>query len=92
MRPAATAQETHAWLPAVPRPPLNPAADTGLDQVHVHSHFLFKLLYEASSGKVWAHWQSNCADAKVTRPISYEELVKRVEVDLLPSLPTRSVC
>ena len=48
--------------------------------------YLYKLVYDAHTGKAWAHWQSNSDDAKTTRPISYQELVKRVGMDLLPSL------
>lgn len=54
--------------------------------VAVPSH-LFKLVYEPETGKSWAHWQENAPGATVGRPISYDEVVKRSGVDLLPAPP-----
>jgi endonuclease G len=56
----------------------------GAGGVAVPSH-LFKLVYDPSTGKSWAHWQQNSPEATVGRPISYEELVKRTGIELLPA-------
>lgn len=56
----------------------------GAGGVAVPSH-LFKLVYDAETGRSWAHWQQNSATAKVERPISYEELARRSGMALLPS-------
>ncbi len=55
----------------------------GDNQVWVPQH-LFKLVYDPSTGRAWAHWQDNTADARVGKPISYEDLVKRTGVEFLP--------
>jgi len=57
----------------------------GRNRVGVPSH-LFKLVYDPAQKKVWAHWLENSDSAKVGKPISYEELVKRVGVEFLPVL------
>jgi endonuclease G, mitochondrial len=57
----------------------------GANSVHVPTH-LFKLVYDESTGKAWAHWQSNSADTRAGRPISYAELTQRVGVRLLPGV------
>lgn len=62
------------------------AADTetvGNNQVRVPS-FLYKLVYDAQSQRAWAHWQANDDAARVTQPISYEELVRRTGIEFLP--------
>lgn len=46
--------------------------------------YLYKLVYDASTGRSWVHWQANSANAKVGAPISYEELVKRTGIRFLP--------
>ena len=46
--------------------------------------YLYKLVYDATTNKVWAHWQSNQEGASAGRPISYQELVKRTGVEFLP--------
>ena len=61
----------------------------GANQVHVPTH-LFKLVYDPSSNKSWAYWQSNSHDAKVNPPISYSELEKRLGIALLPHLKKTS--
>lgn len=52
------------------------------DGVRVPSH-LYKLVYDATTGKSWAHWQANHSSTKSGAPISYEELVKRTGVQFL---------
>lgn len=54
----------------------------GTNGVWVPSH-LFKLVYDPSTGKAWAHWQANDDATTVTPPISYAELVQRTGVDWL---------
>lgn len=61
------------------------ARTIGAGQVTVPSH-LFKLVYDPSTGKRWAHWQSNGPEATVGPPLSYEEVVRRTGMDLLPVL------
>ena len=46
--------------------------------------YLYKLVYDATTNKAWAHWQANCEGETVGRPISYQELVKRTGVEVLP--------
>lgn len=46
--------------------------------------YLFKLVYDASSGKAWAHWIENTDEARSGRPLSYEELVQRTGIEWLP--------
>ena len=68
------------------------AADTstvGSNQVRVPS-FLYKLVYDAQSQRAWAHWQANDDAARVTQPISYEELVRRTGIEFLPATALRS--
>jgi endonuclease G len=57
--------------------------------VVVPSH-LFKLVYDASSKRAWAHWLENTDWAKVSRPISYEELVQRTGIEFLPGVQPKS--
>ena len=63
----------------------NDAPAIGPGQVRVPSH-LFKLVYDSSTGKAWAHWQPNDETARATEPISYEALRQRVGMELLPGL------
>ncbi len=46
--------------------------------------YLFKLVYDATTGRSWAHWQENREGETVGRPISYQEVVKRTGVEFLP--------
>ena len=47
--------------------------------------YLFKLVYDASTGKSWAHWQENREGERVSAPISYAELVRRTGLEFLPA-------
>ena len=58
----------------------------GANQVRVPSH-LFKLVYDAQTGRTWAHWQANADSTKAGPPISYRELVQRTGVEFLPAVP-----
>ena len=57
----------------------------GENQVRVPSH-LFKLVYDAQTGRAWAHWQANADTTKAGPPISYRELVQRTGLNLLPGV------
>lgn len=56
----------------------------GSNRVWVPKH-LFKLVYDPSANKTWAHWIDNHDAAKAGKPISYIELVKRTGMDFLPN-------
>lgn len=55
----------------------------GGNRVAVPSH-LFKLVYDSHTHRAWAHWHANSDDEKGSRPITYEELVRRTGVEWLP--------
>jgi len=55
----------------------------GADRVWVPQH-LFKLVYDPSTNRSWAHWLDNTDEARVGAPISYEELVRRTGIEFLP--------
>jgi endonuclease G len=57
----------------------------GVNRVWVPQHF-FKLVYDPSTNRLWAHWLDNRDDAKVSKPISYEELVRRTGIQFFPDL------
>lgn len=61
----------------------------GPDHVRVPSH-LFKLVYDVSSNRAWAHWIENTDEARAGRPISYAELVKRTGIEFLPGVNPKS--
>ena len=52
--------------------------------VAVPSH-IFKVVYDATTGRSWVHWQANSASTKESAPISYEEFVRRTGMQLLPA-------
>lgn len=55
----------------------------GANRVWVPQH-LFKLVYDPSKNKAWAHWLENTDQARVGKPISYAELVRRTGIEFLP--------
>ncbi|MDD2700893.1 MAG: DNA/RNA non-specific endonuclease [Sideroxydans sp.] len=59
-------------------------ATIGHNRVWVPRH-LFKLVYDPAANKAWAHWVDNQDTAKVGKPISYPELVKRTGISFLPN-------
>ncbi|MHA6851544.1 DNA/RNA non-specific endonuclease [Ralstonia pseudosolanacearum] len=63
-----------------------PSSTIGPHRVWV-PHYLYKLVYDATTHRAWAHWIQNTDTARVSRPISYRELVKRTGVDFLPGVP-----
>jgi endonuclease G len=48
--------------------------------------YLFKLVYDATTQRAWAHWIENSDDARAGRPISYDELVRRTGITFLPGV------
>ncbi|MGV8892296.1 MAG: DNA/RNA non-specific endonuclease [Burkholderiaceae bacterium] len=57
----------------------------GSNEVWVPQH-LFKLVYDPSTGRSWAHWLDNTDEARVGKPISYDELVRRTGINFMPAL------
>lgn len=55
----------------------------GANKVWVPQH-LFKLVYDPSTHRAWAHWLDNTDQARAGAPISYEELVRRTGIEFLP--------
>ncbi|MCV2419260.1 DNA/RNA non-specific endonuclease [Paucibacter sp. DJ4R-1] len=65
-----------------------PVFDTGSqrigdNEIRVPS-YMFKLVYDSQTRQAWAHWQANRDDEIASKPISYQELVKRTGVQWLP--------
>lgn len=61
------------------------APQIGANEVKVPT-YLYKLVYDATTHRAWAHWQQNRESETVSRPISYGELVKRTGVEFLPGI------
>ncbi|RTZ41096.1 DNA/RNA non-specific endonuclease [Candidimonas sp. SYP-B2681] len=59
------------------------AETVGEGHVTVPRH-IFKVVYDATTGKSWVHWQANSANTKAGPPISYNEFVRRTGLVLLP--------
>ncbi|MBB1076163.1 DNA/RNA non-specific endonuclease [Rhodoferax sp. 4810] len=62
-----------------------PVSIIGASQVWVPSH-VYKLVYDADKNQAWAFWVENTDDARMSKPISYAELVKRVGIEFLPGV------
>ncbi|SDP94263.1 endonuclease G [Rhodoferax sp. OV413] len=60
----------------------------GANQVRVPTH-LFKLVYDATTKRAWAHWQQNSAEARPGPPITYGELEQRTGMEWLPGAALR---
>ena len=60
----------------------------GASPVRVPTH-LFKLVYDASTKRAWAHWQPNSPYAQAGKPISYGDLEQRIGMELLPGVEIR---
>lgn len=56
----------------------------GPGKVAVPTH-LFKLVYDPSTQKSWAHFHQNSPSQSVGKPISYQELSARIGMELLPT-------
>lgn len=61
------------------------APTIGTGKVHVPA-YLFKLVYDASTGQSWVHWQANSPDTRMDAPISYEEFTRRTGMPLLSNI------
>lgn len=57
----------------------------GQGRVWVPEHY-FKLVYDQTTNRAWAHWIANTNEAHPSKPISYRELVKRTGVEFLPGV------
>ncbi|WP_141396402.1 DNA/RNA non-specific endonuclease [Polaromonas sp. AET17H-212] len=53
--------------------------------VAVPTH-IFKLVYDASTNRAWAHWSENTSQTRVYPPISYAELVELTGIEYLPGI------
>jgi endonuclease G, mitochondrial len=51
--------------------------------------YLYKLVYDATTGRAWAHWLENTDEARAGRPITYRELVNRTGIEFLPDALVR---
>lgn len=63
----------------------DPGPRIGANGVKVPT-YLYKLVYDATTRRAWAHWQENREGEMASRPISYQELVKRTGVVFLPGI------
>lgn len=61
----------------------------GKGHVHVPDK-LFKLVYDATTHRAWAHVSVNADDARMTKPVSYAELVKLTGIEFLPGIPVKN--
>ena len=57
----------------------------GPGQVRVPK-YLYKLVYDQDKNRAWAHWHLNDDATRGSRPISYDELVKRTGIAFLPGV------
>ena len=48
--------------------------------------YLFKLVYDQTTNRAWAHWHENREGFRGARPITYSELVRRTGVHFFPEL------
>ena len=55
----------------------------GSNGVRVPQH-LFKLVYDPSANRAWAYWVDNTDYARASKPIGYDELVRRTGIEFLP--------
>lgn len=66
-------------------PTIEQSPSIGPGQVRVPK-YLFKLVYDETSNRAWAHWHLNDDATHGTRPISYADLVKRTGITFLPGI------
>ena len=57
----------------------------GPGQVRVPT-YLFKLVYDEDQQRAWAHWHLNDTATRASKPISYDELVRRTGIEFLPGV------
>ena len=46
--------------------------------------YIYKLVYDPSTGRAWAHWHKNSDNTRSGKPISYEELVAKTNINFFP--------
>lgn len=61
----------------------------GKGRVWVPSH-LFKLVYDEKANRAWAYLVENKNEARMSRPISYQELVRYTGIQFLPGRSPKS--
>ena len=66
-------------------PSIAESPSIGVGKVRVPK-YLFKLAYDESRNRAWAHWHLNDDATRGSRPISYSELMKRTGVEFLPGV------
>lgn len=67
-----------------------PVQTLGPNQVWIPKH-LYKLVYDPSANRAWAHWLENTDEARAGKPISYEELVRRTGIEFLSGVKPRGI-
>lgn len=70
-------------------PSIAQSPSIGAGRVHVPT-YLFKLVYDKSKNRAWAYWQLNDDATRGSRPITYEELVRRTGIEFLPGVHPNS--
>ncbi|MEO7495521.1 MAG: DNA/RNA non-specific endonuclease [Massilia sp.] len=53
--------------------------------------YLYKLVYDPSANRAWAHWLENTDEARAGKPISYEELVRRTGIEFIAGARPRGI-
>jgi endonuclease G len=66
-------------------PGIQQSPGIGMGQVRVPK-YLFKVVYDESRNRAWAHWHLNDDATRGSMPISYSELVRRTGVNFLPGV------
>lgn len=64
-------------------PVYSPSPDTIGDRQVAVPTYLYKVVYDASTGKAWVHWHENSPEARAGAPISYAEFVRRTGLHFL---------
>jgi endonuclease G, mitochondrial len=64
-------------------PSIDASPSIGSGKVRVPQH-MFKLVYDESENRAWAYFHENSDSTRASKPISYQELVKRTGIEFLP--------
>jgi len=67
-----------------------PVQTLGPNQVWIPK-YLYKLVYDPSANLAWAHWLENTDEARASKPISYEELVRRTGIEFLSGAKPKGI-
>ncbi len=67
---------------------VDPVSTVGSKRVAVPT-YVFKLVYDPSTKKAWAHIHENNQTQRGIPPYTYKELVQRLKIDLLPTAEIR---